>query len=55
MHVGLATGFANHSKIPHAECMRSIRLFAKACLREMQSWPSAPVAIDGDIGPRAAE
>jgi alkanesulfonate monooxygenase SsuD/methylene tetrahydromethanopterin reductase-like flavin-dependent oxidoreductase (luciferase family) len=41
--------------MPHDECMRSIRLFAKACLREMQSWPSAPVTIDGDIGLRAAE
>jgi alkanesulfonate monooxygenase SsuD/methylene tetrahydromethanopterin reductase-like flavin-dependent oxidoreductase (luciferase family) len=41
--------------MPHDECMRSIRLFAKECLREMQSWPSAPVTIDGDIGLRAAE
>jgi alkanesulfonate monooxygenase SsuD/methylene tetrahydromethanopterin reductase-like flavin-dependent oxidoreductase (luciferase family) len=41
--------------MPHEDCMRSIRLFAKDCLREMQSWPSAPVTIDGDIGLRAAE
>ncbi len=41
--------------MPHDECMRSIRLFARECLREMQSWPSAPVTIDGDIGLRAAE
>jgi hypothetical protein len=41
--------------MPHDECMRSIRLFAKDCLREMQCWPSAPVTIDGDIGLRAAE
>jgi alkanesulfonate monooxygenase SsuD/methylene tetrahydromethanopterin reductase-like flavin-dependent oxidoreductase (luciferase family) len=41
--------------MPHDECMRSIRLFARDCLREMQSWPSAPVTIDGDIGLRAAE
>ena len=41
--------------MPHDECMRSIRLFAKDCLREMQSWPSAPLTIDGDIGLRAAE
>jgi alkanesulfonate monooxygenase SsuD/methylene tetrahydromethanopterin reductase-like flavin-dependent oxidoreductase (luciferase family) len=41
--------------MPHDECMRSIRLFAKECLREMQSWPSAPLTIDGDIGLRAAE
>ena len=41
--------------MPHDECMRSIRLFAKDCLREMQSWPSAPVTIDGDTARRAAE
>jgi alkanesulfonate monooxygenase SsuD/methylene tetrahydromethanopterin reductase-like flavin-dependent oxidoreductase (luciferase family) len=41
--------------MPHDECMRSIRLFAKECLAEMQSWPSAPVTIDGDIALRAAE
>jgi alkanesulfonate monooxygenase SsuD/methylene tetrahydromethanopterin reductase-like flavin-dependent oxidoreductase (luciferase family) len=41
--------------MPHDECMRSIRLFAKECLREMQSWSSAPVTIDGDISRRAAE
>ena len=41
--------------MPHDECMRSIRLFAKACLPEMKSWPSAPVTIDGDIARRAAE
>jgi hypothetical protein len=37
--------------MPHHECMRAIRLFAKECLAEMKSWPSAPVTIDGDIGP----
>jgi alkanesulfonate monooxygenase SsuD/methylene tetrahydromethanopterin reductase-like flavin-dependent oxidoreductase (luciferase family) len=41
--------------MPHHECMRAIRLFAKECLAEMKSWPSAPVTIDGDIGLRAAE
>ncbi len=40
--------------MPHDECMRSIRLFAKACLNEMKSWPSAPVTIDGDLS-QAAE
>jgi alkanesulfonate monooxygenase SsuD/methylene tetrahydromethanopterin reductase-like flavin-dependent oxidoreductase (luciferase family) len=40
--------------MPHDECMRSIRLFAKDCLREMQSWPSAPVTIDGPVA-KAAE
>jgi alkanesulfonate monooxygenase SsuD/methylene tetrahydromethanopterin reductase-like flavin-dependent oxidoreductase (luciferase family) len=33
--------------MPHDECMRSIRLFAKDCLDEMKSWPSAPSTIDG--------
>jgi alkanesulfonate monooxygenase SsuD/methylene tetrahydromethanopterin reductase-like flavin-dependent oxidoreductase (luciferase family) len=41
--------------MPHEDCMKAIRLFAKDCLREMKSWPSAPVTIDGDIGLRAAE
>lgn len=40
--------------MPHDECMRSIRLFAKECLAEMQSWPSAPVTIDGAVA-KAAE
>jgi alkanesulfonate monooxygenase SsuD/methylene tetrahydromethanopterin reductase-like flavin-dependent oxidoreductase (luciferase family) len=40
--------------MPHDECMRSIRLFAKECLAEMKSWPSAPVTIDGAIA-KAAE
>jgi alkanesulfonate monooxygenase SsuD/methylene tetrahydromethanopterin reductase-like flavin-dependent oxidoreductase (luciferase family) len=40
--------------MPHDECMRSIRLFAKECLKEMQSWPSAPVTIDGPLA-QAAE
>jgi alkanesulfonate monooxygenase SsuD/methylene tetrahydromethanopterin reductase-like flavin-dependent oxidoreductase (luciferase family) len=33
--------------MPHEECMRSIHLFAKKCLREMQSWPAAPSTLDG--------
>jgi len=41
--------------MPHDECMRSIRLFAKECLNEMKSWSSAPVTIDGDTALRAAE
>jgi alkanesulfonate monooxygenase SsuD/methylene tetrahydromethanopterin reductase-like flavin-dependent oxidoreductase (luciferase family) len=33
--------------MPHEECLRSIRLFAQQCLREMQSWSGAPATIDG--------
>jgi alkanesulfonate monooxygenase SsuD/methylene tetrahydromethanopterin reductase-like flavin-dependent oxidoreductase (luciferase family) len=40
--------------MPHDECMRSIRLFAKECLAEMKSWPSPPLTIDGAIA-KAAE
>lgn len=40
--------------MPHDECMRSIRLFARDCLQEMKSWPSAPVTIDGAVS-KAAE
>jgi alkanesulfonate monooxygenase SsuD/methylene tetrahydromethanopterin reductase-like flavin-dependent oxidoreductase (luciferase family) len=40
--------------MPHDECMRSIRLFAKECLAEMKSWPSAPLTIDGAVA-KAAE
>ncbi len=40
--------------MPHDECMRSIRLFAKECLDEMKSWPSAPLTIDGPMA-QAAE
>jgi alkanesulfonate monooxygenase SsuD/methylene tetrahydromethanopterin reductase-like flavin-dependent oxidoreductase (luciferase family) len=40
--------------MPHEECLRSMRLFAKECLREMQSWPSAPETIDGQLA-QAAE
>lgn len=40
--------------MPHDECMRSIRLFAKECLQEMKSWPSAPSTIDGPLS-KAAE
>jgi len=32
--------------MPHDECMRSIRLFAKECLAEMKSWKGAPSTID---------
>jgi alkanesulfonate monooxygenase SsuD/methylene tetrahydromethanopterin reductase-like flavin-dependent oxidoreductase (luciferase family) len=35
--------------MPHEDCMNSIRVFAKHCLREMQSWPSAPWTVDGDL------
>jgi alkanesulfonate monooxygenase SsuD/methylene tetrahydromethanopterin reductase-like flavin-dependent oxidoreductase (luciferase family) len=31
--------------MPHDECMRSIRLFAAKCLKEMQSWVGAPSTI----------
>lgn len=40
--------------MPHDECVRAIRLFAKACLAEMKSWPSAPSTIDGGLA-QAAE
>jgi hypothetical protein len=40
--------------MPHDECVRSIRLFADKCLKEMQSWPSAPSTIDGELA-QAAE
>jgi alkanesulfonate monooxygenase SsuD/methylene tetrahydromethanopterin reductase-like flavin-dependent oxidoreductase (luciferase family) len=33
--------------MPHAECMQSIRLFAKECLAEMKSWRGATPTIDG--------
>jgi len=33
--------------MPHEECLRSIRLFAKRCLDEMKSWRGAPATIDG--------
>ncbi len=33
--------------MPHADCMRSIRLFAKECLAEMKSWRGATPTIDG--------
>jgi alkanesulfonate monooxygenase SsuD/methylene tetrahydromethanopterin reductase-like flavin-dependent oxidoreductase (luciferase family) len=35
--------------MPHEDCMNSIRVFAKHCLKEMQSWPAAPWTIDGDL------
>jgi alkanesulfonate monooxygenase SsuD/methylene tetrahydromethanopterin reductase-like flavin-dependent oxidoreductase (luciferase family) len=40
--------------MPHEECMRSIRLFARECLDEMKSWPAAPATIDGLPHPAAA-
>jgi hypothetical protein len=40
--------------MPHEEAVRSIRLFADQCLAEMQSWPSAPVTIDGGADAKAA-
>src|SRR5262249_48340189 len=33
--------------MPHDECMRSIRLFARDCLDEMKSWRGATATIDG--------
>jgi len=33
--------------MPHEECLRSIRLFAKKCLSEMKSWSGATPTIDG--------
>ena len=32
--------------MPHAECIRSIQLFAKSCLEEMKSWSGATPTID---------
>ena len=40
--------------MPHEDCMNSIRVFAKHCLREMQSWPAAPWTVDGPMA-QAAE
>ena len=40
--------------MPHEECLRSMRLFAKACLGEMKSWRGAPSTIDGPLA-QAAE
>ena len=39
--------------MPHAEAMRSIRLFAAECLAEMQSWPAAPSSLDGPLAAAA--
>lgn len=39
--------------MPHEECMRSIRLFAKACLAEVKSWRGAPATIDGQLAEAA--
>ena len=35
--------------MPHEDCMNSIRVFAKHCLKEMQSWPAAPWTVDGEL------
>jgi alkanesulfonate monooxygenase SsuD/methylene tetrahydromethanopterin reductase-like flavin-dependent oxidoreductase (luciferase family) len=40
--------------MPHDECMRSIRLFAKECLAEVKSWQGGPATIDGPMA-HAAE
>lgn len=32
--------------MPHEECMRSIKLFARECLEEMKSWSAEPSTID---------
>ncbi|HEY5411033.1 MAG TPA: LLM class flavin-dependent oxidoreductase [Caulobacteraceae bacterium] len=40
--------------MPHEDCMNSIRVFAKHCLNEMKSWPSAPWTVDGELS-QAAE
>ena len=40
--------------MPHDECMRSIRLFARMCLEEMKSWRGATSTIDGLPAARAA-
>ncbi len=32
--------------MPHEDCMRSIRLFARECLQEVKSWPAAESTID---------
>ncbi len=32
--------------MPHEDCMRSINIFARHCLREMQSWQAAPETIN---------
>ena len=39
--------------MPHEDCMNSIRVFAKHCLKEMQSWPSAPWTVDGELSEAA--
>jgi alkanesulfonate monooxygenase SsuD/methylene tetrahydromethanopterin reductase-like flavin-dependent oxidoreductase (luciferase family) len=39
--------------MPHDECMRSIRLFARQCLDEMKSWRGATATIDGLQRPAA--
>ena len=41
--------------MPHEECMRAIRLFARDCLDEIKSWRGAPSTIDGSLtsAPRA--
>ena len=39
--------------MPHDECMRSIRLFAKECLAEMKSWHAAPSTLDGPLAAAA--
>ena len=33
--------------MPHEECLRSVRLFAKKCLNEIKSWSGATPKIDG--------
>ena len=40
--------------MPHEECLRSMRLFAKECLPEMKTWRAAPSTIDGPMA-QAAE
>ena len=39
--------------MPHEDCMNSIRVFAKHCLAEMKSWPSAPWTVDGPMSEAA--
>ncbi len=40
--------------MPHEMAVASLRLFARACLPEMRSWPQAPSTIDGPLA-QAAE
>ena len=40
--------------MPHEDAVRSMHIFARSCLKEMQSWQGAPSTIDGPMA-KAAE